>query len=52
MNPGYPKLREHLGAVVAIMKLSKTWQDFREKLDRLHPRYGELPFEYPSGEDD
>lgn len=40
-NVGYPKLREHLGAVVAIMKLSDNWTDFMGKLDRLHPRYGE-----------
>jgi hypothetical protein len=38
--PGYPKLREHLGSVVAIMKLSSDWYDFRAKLDKLHPRYG------------
>jgi hypothetical protein len=37
---GYPKLREHLGSVVAIMKLSSDWYDFRAKLDRLHPRHG------------
>jgi hypothetical protein len=36
-NVGYPKLREHLGAVVAIMKLSTDWHDFRAKLDKLHP---------------
>jgi hypothetical protein len=48
-NIGYPKLREHLGSVVTIMKLSDTWDDFVENLDRLHPRYGEtmlLPFNY------
>lgn len=47
-NIGYPKLREHLGSVVTIMKLSGDWDDFKKKLDRLHPRYGEtmpLPFE-------
>ncbi|NNN01425.1 MAG: hypothetical protein HKL86_06310 [Acidimicrobiaceae bacterium] len=42
-NHGYPKLREHLGSVVTIMKLSDSWDDFIEKLDRLHPRYGETP---------
>ena len=42
-NHGYPKLREHLGSVVAIMKLSNGWADFMEKLDRLHPRFGETP---------
>jgi P63C domain len=46
-NHGYPRLREHLGSVVTVMKLSKDWQDFIDKLDMLHPRYGEtlmLPF--------
>jgi hypothetical protein len=52
---GYPKLREHLGSVVAIMKLSSNWHDFRAKLDRIHPRYGEptqFSFEYATEEDD
>lgn len=46
-NLGYPKLREHLGAVVAIMKLSSHYPDFIAKLDRVAPRYGQnwlLPF--------
>jgi hypothetical protein len=47
-NAGYPKLREHLGSVVTIMKLSTDWKDFCAKLDRLHPRFGDtmmLPFD-------
>lgn len=40
-NIGYPKLREHLGSVVTIMKLSKNWGAFMNKLDMLHPRYGD-----------
>lgn len=36
---GYPKLREHLGSVITLMKLSKDWQDFKEKLDLIHPSY-------------
>ena len=47
-HPGYPKLREHLGSVIAIMKLSRDWPDFQAKLDRIHPRYGDtipLPFD-------
>ena len=46
-NLGYPKLKEHLGAVVAIMQLSTNWSDFTTKIDRLRPRLGEtmmLPF--------
>jgi len=51
-NIGYPKLREHLGAVVAIMKLSGDWVSFRKNLDRLYPRHDELPLGYASDEDD
>jgi hypothetical protein len=55
-NIGYPKLREHLGAVVAVMRLSKTWVDFMWNLDRLYPKYGDtlmLPFEeYDQKQDD
>jgi len=40
-NLGYPKLRELLGAVVAVMKLSRDYHEFIRTLDRLHPRYGE-----------
>lgn len=46
-NVGYPKLREHLGAVVAIMKLSDNWDEFYAKLNKHYPQYGEtmmLPF--------
>jgi hypothetical protein len=48
-NVGYPKLREHLGSVVAIMKLSNDWNEFKTKLDQIHPRYGDtmtLPFDW------
>lgn len=48
-NVGYPKLREHLGAVIAVMRFSDTYQEFITKLDRHYPRYGEtsqIPFSY------
>lgn len=38
---GHPKLREHMASVVTAMKLSNDYNDFKEKLDRLHPRYNE-----------
>lgn len=38
---GHPKLREHMASVITAMKLSNDYDDFRAKLDRLHPRYGE-----------
>lgn len=44
---GYPKLKEHLGAVVTMMELSDDWHDFMKKLDRLRPRL-EIPKGKPS----
>ena len=54
-NVGYPKLREHLGAVVATMRLSKDYNDFMSKLNRFYPRQDDtmpLPLEYKQEEDD
>ncbi len=54
-NTGYPKLREHLGSIVTLMKLSDNWEDFMQKLDRLHPKFGvtiPLALEYKKDEDD
>ena len=54
-NVGYPKLKEHLGAVVAFMKISKTWDEFMNRLDEHYPRCGEtpmLPMDYDQGQDD
>ena len=39
-NLGYPKLREHLGAVIATMKLSTDWHDFKAKLDKNYAPIG------------
>ena len=58
-NRGYPKLREHLGAVVTMMQLSRNWHDFMAKLDRLRPRLDmhqlgrahQLSFDYESAND-
>ena len=38
---GHPKLREHMASVITAMKLSRDYEDFRAKLDMLHPRYDE-----------
>lgn len=40
-NIGYIRLVEHLGAVVALMKLSKDYPDFISKLDVVAQRYGQ-----------
>ena len=54
-NVGYPKLREHLGSVVTLMKLSDHWSDFMEKVDRIHPHYNQqipLSLNYDAESDD
>jgi len=37
---GHPKLREHLAACVALMKVSSTWAQFEKRLDVVAPRFG------------
>ena len=54
-NVGYPKLKEHLGAVVALMRISKSWDAFMNLLDEHYPRYGDtpmLPMDYDQRGDD
>jgi hypothetical protein len=54
-NVGYPKLKEHLGAVIAYMKISKSWDQFMALLNENYPRYGEtpmLPMDYDQEKDD
>lgn len=53
-NLGYPKLREHLGAVIATMRLSSTWGDFHQKLDKHYPRFSgptQIPFDFGDDEE-
>ncbi len=35
---GHPKLKEHLAAVIALMRISMDWADFQHKLDRAFPK--------------
>lgn len=54
-NKGYPKLREHLGAVIATMRFSVNWHDFKAKLDKYYPKFDtstQYSFELNSDEDD
>jgi hypothetical protein len=48
---GHPRLKEHLSAVVALMRAARSWRDFYVLLDRALPRFNstlELPFDDPS----
>lgn len=38
-NTGYLALREHLGSVVTLMRLSEDWDEFKDHLDRMHPKW-------------
>jgi hypothetical protein len=44
---GHPKLREHMSAVLMLMKYSPHWRVFMDRLDREFPQWGTnflLPF--------
>jgi hypothetical protein len=54
-NKGYPALRELLGSVVTMMKLTDGWPEFMERLDKIHPRFNAqlpMPLEYNAATDD
>ncbi len=38
---GHPKLREHLMAVIALMKVSPDYKSFTSYLDKVYPKYGD-----------
>lgn len=40
-HKGYHKLREHLEAVITLMRVSDTWKQFRRALNRVLPVYTE-----------
>lgn len=45
---GHPKLREHLGSIVTLLRISKTPQQFYDHVDAAFPRFGTtalLPFD-------
>ncbi len=37
---GHPKLREHLASLVTLMKLSATPEEFKQKVNMIHPKFG------------
>lgn len=47
---GHPKLREHLSAVIAVMKLSPDWETFQRNLDQALPKWDDtLPLPFTEG---
>ncbi len=38
---GHPALAQHLHAVVTLMRVSKTWAQFKLMLDQAHPKRGD-----------
>ena len=40
---GHPRLREHLEAVMAIMRISSSWRTFKRNLEMAYPKPGEKP---------
>lgn len=47
-DPGHPKLKEHLAAVIALMKASPNWTRFMGSLNRVFPKLNEqiiMPFD-------
>lgn len=40
---GHPKLLQHLSAVIALMRASENWRQFKLMVDKALPRYKHLP---------
>lgn len=51
-NFGHPRLREHLVAVITLMKASPNWPSFYRLLQRALPRYDDQPQLFIDYEDD
>ena len=52
---GHPKLTEYLVAVMALMRSSDSWRDFKYRLQRAFPARDQtllLPFQFDDDEDD
>ena len=40
---GHPKLLQHLGSIVTLMKLASTWDELKANVDRFHPVWRDMP---------
>ncbi|MCD4717481.1 MAG: P63C domain-containing protein [Desulfobacterales bacterium] len=45
---GIEELREHLSNIIFLMKSCATWADFKRRLNRAKPKYGDtMPLDFP-----
>lgn len=50
---GHPRLREHLAAVIALMRANSSWKKFYDQLNRALPKFGEtIPMELMEDKDE
>lgn len=42
-DKGHPALREHLASVTTLMKVSEDYDEFKERLDKIHPKFEKMP---------
>jgi len=40
---GHPKLQEHLSALIALMKVADSWEQFKRMVNTALPRYPDMP---------
>lgn len=44
---GHPKLREHLASLITLLKLSSSPNDFKNKVNLIHPKFNQtIPFDF------
>jgi hypothetical protein len=48
---GHPKLKEHLVKVITLMQASRTWDEFKEMLNRALPKHDLPLFEWADKQD-
>lgn len=52
-SQGHPRLRQHLEGVTVLMRVSRTWPEFYERLDTIYPRINQtMRIPFPEPDDD
>jgi len=48
---GHPALKEHLSNVIFLMRSCTKWDDFKRRLNRAKPKYGDtMPLDFPESD--